>query len=757
MAVTPIAGSTHDITLSSGSTKYGFMIAPGSFRSERVDDFAPRIATGTDTKTREGYWDSYQQSSAAEGIDQSSFLNVAKINKSNGNVFTDLPGSIQLDSIWTALDSSVISTAPMIIDFAAGAVSCIVMAVGTRVRRSSASPYTSWSNHTGSAFASNCVWLHQHNGYLFAATSTGSDFYRSADADTWTQPSAGEKATAFTSWIKSDGTVYLVKSLAGGFKLSTNDGTTWGATIAVGSSNSNITGMRDAFGYLLIGKEDGLWRYDGTYLVDIVQYPTQLSSTNFRCIVSFDGFIYTHMLGRILKLALSSGAVTSLVDITPEQSGNTEKELYGHGTAIWLYAGPFLLYAALNGGQNKFPEVLAYSGSGWHQRFQGRQTELASAITAAQTTVTITTANIIPVSSTVLVGDEQMTVSAVDATGLILTVARAANSTTAATALINAQLTLLGTMSASGYSRIGNLLLANVAGTTISRRQISLRDVPFESYEPTGVYETSDYTGDLPFMQKAFRSTNIEARGLSVSESGVDDGAGRFVQVSYSTNKGSSFTNLGNITVNGRTNLPFAPTSQTTFSDSATINANSLRLRFRMVRGTTTTKTPSVVRYSVDFLNRPLAVHAHSVTLRLGATMTTRDGTLESVSVKERLQFLNDVEDSESPIRFIDMTGRHYLVYITKTSVIKVEKETDDERMVSVVMVDAVTGLWPQMSSGIVMTSSTTVQVLDLYYTDFDVFDSPTTFNPVPDLYTSTYDTADTYDLTLARTSERFS
>ena len=718
MAVTPIAGSTHDITLSSGSTKYGFMIAPGSFRSERVDDFAPRIATGTDTKTREGYWDSYQQSSAAEGIDQSSFLNVAKINRSNGNVFTDLPGSIQLDSIWTALDSSVISTAPMIIDFAAGAVSCIVMAVGTRVRRSSASPYTSWSNHTGSAFASNCVWLHQHNGYLFAATSTGSDFYRSADADTWTQPSAGEKATAFTTWIKSDGTVYLVKSLAGGFKLSTNDGTTWGATIAVGSSNSNITGMRDAFGYLLIGKEDGLWRYDGTYLVDIVQYPTQLSSTNFRCIVSFDGFIYTHMLGRILKLALSSGAVTSLVDITPEQSGNTEKELYGHGTAIWLYAGPFLLYAALNGGQNKFPEVLAYSGSGWHQRFQGRQTELASAITAAQTTVTITTANIIPVSGTVLVGDEQMTVSAVDATGLILTVARAANSTTAATALINAQLTLLGTMSASGYSRIGNLLLANVAGTTISRRQISLRDVPFESYEPTGVYETSDYTGDLPFMQKAFRSTNIEARGLSVSEAGVDDGAGRFVQVSYSTNKGSSFTNLGNITVNGRTNLPFAPTSQTTFSDSATINANSLRLRFRMVRGTTTTKTPSVVRYSVDFLNRPLAVHAHSITLRLGATMTTRDGTLESVSVKERLQFLNDIEDSESPIRFIDMTGRHYLVYITKTSVIKVEKETDDERMVSVVMVDAVTGLWPQISSGIVMTATTTVQVFDAFVYD---------------------------------------
>lgn len=40
MTIVPVAGTTHDITLSSGSTKYGFMIAPGSFRSERVDDFA---------------------------------------------------------------------------------------------------------------------------------------------------------------------------------------------------------------------------------------------------------------------------------------------------------------------------------------------------------------------------------------------------------------------------------------------------------------------------------------------------------------------------------------------------------------------------------------------------------------------------------------------------------------------------------------------------------------------------------------------
>ena len=727
MTITPIAGNTHDITLSSGTTKYGFMIAPGSYRSERIDDFAPRIATGTDTKTREGYWDSYTQASASEGIDQSTFLNVAKINKSDGNVFTDLPGSIQLDSIWTALDASQVSTAPMIVDFSVSALALIVMAAGTRVRRSSVSPYTTWSDHSGSAFLSNCVWLHQHNGYLFAATGSGSDFYRSADADTWTQPASGVKASCFTTWIKSDGTVYLVSAIDNKFRLNTADGllATWGSQISVGSSSSNITGLSSAFGYLLIGKEDGLWRYDGTFLVDIVQYPAQISSTNFRCIVSFDGFIYTHMLGRILKLALSSGAVTSLVDITPEQTGSTDKELYGHGSAVWMFGGPFLLYVALNGGQNKFSELLAYSGTGWHQRFMGRQTTLSTAITSAQTSITITTASVIPASSTILVGSEQMTVSSVDGTGLILTVVRAANSTTAAAGAADALVTLLGTMSAAGYSRNGNRLMVNANSTTIARRQISLRDVPFETYDLFGEFETSDYTGDLPFMQKAFRSLNVEARNLSVSSSGADDLVGRKINVSYSVDKGATYVVLGTVTVSGRTNLPFAPTSQTTFSDTATINANSMRIKFQLVRGGTATKSPVLVRYSVDFLNRPLATHAHTVTLRLGSTMSLRDGTLESVSVNERLHFLQDVEDAESPIRFIDMMGRHYLVYITKTSIIKTEKETEDERNVSVVMVDAVTGLWPQLTAAVTASVSVTVETFDPALYDTALFDTP--------------------------------
>lgn len=634
MTIIPIAGTTHDITLASGTTKYGFMIAPGSYRTERVDDFAPRIATGTDTKTREGYWDSYSQDSAAEGIDQAEFSSITKINKSDGNVFTDLPLAIQMDSIWTVLDANKVCTAPMIIDFTvtSSSATLAVAAIGTKIRRTSASPYTTWTDST-TTLSSNCVWLHEHTynatNYLFAAASTGADFYRSTDGDTFTQPCAGQKANCFTTWQKSDGTVYLVLGLAGTIKLSTDGGVTFGAAVNVGNPSSIVTGLSSAFGYLLIGKEDGLFRYDGTNMVDIVQYPTQKNAKNFKCIVNFDGFLYTHMLGRILKIALTSGAVSSLVDITPEMSGNADKDLYGHGQPIWLFVGPFVLYAAFTGGQNLYAELLAYSGSGWHQRYLG--------------------------TSSV-------------------------------------------TMSGAGYSQNLTRMLINPAAI-VARRQITLRDAPFESYDSTGVFETSDFTGDLPFMQKAFRAVNVETRNMSITAAGVDDGYGRTIVVAYSIDKGANFIAMGTVTTDGRTNLPFTITTQTTLSDSATVNANSMRLRFTLVRGShpSNNKSPVLVRYSVDFLNRPLATHAHSLNLRLGTTMTLRNGTLETVSVLERMQFIKDIEDAESPIRFIDMIGRHYLVYVTKTSVVKVEKETEDERMVAIVMVDAVTGLWPQV------------------------------------------------------------
>ena len=220
MAVTPIAGSTHDITLASGATKYGFMIAPGSYRTERVDDFAPRIATGTDSKTREGYWDSYSQSSASEGVDQEEFLNINQIASSDGNVFTDIPLALQLDSAWTTADASGSSTAPMIIDFGP---SHVVAGCGTSLRRSTDG--VTWSGHTtpGGALAASIVWMHEHNTFLFVAVN-GNNYYRSDTNNPAILTAGAQTASCFTTWTKSDQVVYLVLATSNTIKTSSDNG-----------------------------------------------------------------------------------------------------------------------------------------------------------------------------------------------------------------------------------------------------------------------------------------------------------------------------------------------------------------------------------------------------------------------------------------------------------------------------------------------------------------------------------------------------
>jgi hypothetical protein len=148
--------------------------------------------------------------------------------------------------------------------------------------------------------------------------------------------------------------------------------------------------------------------------------------------------------------------------------------------------------------------------------------------------------------------------------------------------------------------------------------------------------------------------------------------------------------------------------------------------------------------------------------LRIGSTMTLRDGTLETTSVEERMQFIRDAEDAESPLRFIDMIGRHYLVYMTKSSIIKIEKEDVDERIVAIVLVDAVTGLWPQTNHDVTVSATVSAQLLDFFYYDFDGFenipapDSQIVWQgPYNDFTSLVYDTS-LYDITLTRTSARY-
>ena len=67
------------------------------------------------------------------------------------------------------------------------------------------------------------------------------------------------------------------------------------------------------------------------------------------------------------------------------------------------------------------------------------------------------------------------------------------------------------------------------------------------------------------------------------------------------------------------------------------------------------------------------------------------NGTAETISVKERLKFLRKIEDSQTPVLFIDRQGVRHLVHISRVTLIRLPGQMDDldELNVQVVCVDA--------------------------------------------------------------------
>lgn len=370
-----VAGVDYDIVLSAGGTSYGFQIRPGSYQRERADDFAPRIATGNDPSLREGIWDVWAFSGAQDGIDQLTLLDKARVWWADGNVFLSRDQKITLQAVWNDTDLAKTATAPMTVDFSTGS-DFVAVGVGTKVRRYNIGANTWTASST--TLGASVVWLHRHGANVFAACGSSTDFYKSTDLDTWTQPAAGEKATCFTSWSK-DGAINLVKATGTSFKLSTDNGTTWAAATSVGNPDTNITGLGVAFGLLLIGKEDGLYYFDGTNVVEEIVVRNKKYAGNFKALIYHDGFLYTSVLGEVWKLSFSSGGVANKVTITPEMIGDENKELYGHGIPIWIWSGPTNLYVALDDGESVYPEVLSYTGSGWQQEYRGTSGDTMSA------------------------------------------------------------------------------------------------------------------------------------------------------------------------------------------------------------------------------------------------------------------------------------------------------------------------------------------------------------------------------------------
>ena len=366
MTSNPSAGVTHDVVFQLGSDSYGFMLKQGTQVEERVNDFAPSIGLGDNPAFAEGAWRAWEQSGFTEGVDQRLFSSKQKCWWTDGNIDTTRDQITQLGAAWASSDASKVATAPMIVDFLQAATDVVLAAIGTKIRRFNTSTEV-WADSTTTLGAS-ATFLYMHGANAFAACGAGADFYRSADGDTWAQPAAGQKASCFATWAEK---LYL--GYTNTIKSSTDNGATWSAAVNIGDPSTNILNMISAFNDLLfIRKEDGLYYYDGTNVVEVYHNNNNLYAGNKTLFYHVnDGYMYMGELGSIKKFSISSGTITNMVDVTPSMLGDAAKELYGHGTPIWIWSGPQYLYCAFDDGEGLYPEILKYNGLGWHQVYRG--------------------------------------------------------------------------------------------------------------------------------------------------------------------------------------------------------------------------------------------------------------------------------------------------------------------------------------------------------------------------------------------------
>jgi hypothetical protein len=344
-------GRQYDILLerADGATM-PFMIVPHSDRRERVNDFAPVISTTGEAQYAEGVWQPWTQKDWRGGLGQEKWDTdeAARFYEAE-NVETRLQGKVMLQ---TAVSTADLHPAAQPVDFA-GYIYMRATATYNLRRYQSG---VGWGGF--GIFDAPVTDMLVYGSYLFLAIGPDHDAQTVNSAG-----SAGFCGAHRTHWAAWDEKLW---GSLGHQIFATTDGSTWESAINVGDSSTVITSMRPFAQRLYIGKEDGLYYYDGADVYQMIDCRNRLWSGNFAEMAEWEGYLYFNILRQIYKYSESA-----IVDITPAMYGTLDKESYGYGVPKSFVAAPAALYVGFDLAENSYPCVLTYTGEGWHPMWKG--------------------------------------------------------------------------------------------------------------------------------------------------------------------------------------------------------------------------------------------------------------------------------------------------------------------------------------------------------------------------------------------------
>jgi hypothetical protein len=362
-------GGPFDLVIQIGNDttkRYGFITRPGS-QEMRITDFMPNVREGGDAAFTysPNAFPQIVYHSFHHGGDKLLYESGDKRYQwSNGQVALHREGIVSLASQWNTTDSGKTATAREIVDFDSPNGSYICLGVGTTVRAYNTVSAT-WGNQ--GSFSSNVLQIYPTDTYLFIALGGSAYFNR------WDGTSGGgmttpgnQYARAFSMYRQS-----LYRAYGNNIYASTDNGGTWGSAIAVGWNTTSIYDIYAASGYLIIAKPEGMYAYDGSNVYELLNAETIRSTGLFVGGCEWNGAVYLPRLNTVQQAVISSVTSMSFTDITPYMKGDYNKERYGHGFARRCVAGPDHLYVAFDDGESVYPELLRYTGIGWHQLYRG--------------------------------------------------------------------------------------------------------------------------------------------------------------------------------------------------------------------------------------------------------------------------------------------------------------------------------------------------------------------------------------------------
>lgn len=351
-----VDGIEYDVAIErSTGEQRGFMIVPHSDRRERINDWAPNISTTGELAYAEGVWRPWTQSDWSGGLglevwDQSE---ETKFYEAEG-VETRIKGKVMLATAVTVGDAEIAAAQP--IDY--GAYIFMRCVATTALRRYESG--VGWIQQGALHGLPSDLEVFGDNLYIASATS----HYQIHTIATGTWSDGAVDREHFAVW--NPGATPSLYGSHGHQIFATTDGSTWGTAISVGDSSSDITSMAVFAQSLYIGKEDGLYYYDGTDVVQMIDCRNRIWTGNFCEMAEWEGYLYFNILRRIYKYSESA-----IIDITPNMYGDLTKESYDYGIPKALVVSPTALYVGFDLAENDYPCVLAYTGLGWHPIYKG--------------------------------------------------------------------------------------------------------------------------------------------------------------------------------------------------------------------------------------------------------------------------------------------------------------------------------------------------------------------------------------------------